>query len=332
MTVKTLFPGLALGVIFACPARSQEAETLPPPGFHHLHLNSTDPDAAIDFYVKSFQSTSRSTWDGKPALKAGKVYILFDKVKTPPALTPQTAIWHFGFQVPDERASLKRFQEIGTKVLPLYTGEGDAFVYINSDSWPGAGGLGGTLGRTRSQIADAKAQGIQPKGGAGFSYIAGPDGAIIEYIGNNPVERFNHVHMYQDDPFCAQLWYRKHLNAPAGGRGPQHTEADCKEARGAERSWPALEKEGMYRIPTAGVAFGDVALNWYMNPGDSPLVPTRGHVSDHFALSVANLGAWIAKLQAENVKFLENIYKIGDTRAVMIQGPSHEAIELIEVK
>jgi len=25
---------------------------LPAPGFHHLHLNSVDPDAAIDFYVR----------------------------------------------------------------------------------------------------------------------------------------------------------------------------------------------------------------------------------------------------------------------------------------
>ena len=99
------------------------------------------------------------------------------------------------------------------------------------------------LGRTKEQIAEAKAQGIQPAGGGGFSYIGGPNGAIIEYLGNQPKERFNHVHMYQDDPFCAQLWYQKHLNAPASGRGPHHTESDCKVPRG-ERSWPALQKKG----------------------------------------------------------------------------------------
>jgi catechol 2,3-dioxygenase-like lactoylglutathione lyase family enzyme len=332
MSIRALLPAVIFGLTFTPIGQSQDTENLPAPGFHHLHLNSTDPEAAIDFYVKNFQSTSRSSWGGMPALKTGKVYILFNKVIAPPALMPQTAIWHFGWHVTDERASLKRFQEIGTKVLPLYTGDGDGFVYVNSDSWPGGGGPGGALGRTKSQIAEAKALGIKPAGGAGFSYIGGPDGATIEYLGNQPAERFNHVHMYQDDPFCAQLWYRKHLNAPAGGRGPQHTEADCKEARGAERSWPALEKEGMYRVPQAGVAFDDVALNWYMNQGDSPLAPTRGHLADHFALSVANLDAWVAKLQKENVKFLQKIYKLGETRAVMIEGPSHEAIELVEVK
>jgi hypothetical protein len=53
---------------------------------------------------------------------------------------------------------------------------------------------------------------------------------------------------------------------------------------------------------------------------------------DHFGISVANLDAWIAKLQKENVKFLRKTYKLGDTRAVMIEGPSREAIELVEVK
>ncbi len=330
MTIRALIPAAIAALTFATTVRAQDTEKLPTPGFHHLHLNSTNPDAAIDFYVKNFPSTSRSTWGGMPALKAGKVYVLFTKVSKPPALMPQTAVWHFGWHVTDERAALKRYQEIGTKLLPLYTGDGDGFVYVNSDSWPGAGG---TLGRTKLQIAEAKAEGIKPKGGAGFGYIGGPDGAMIEYQGDMPAERFNHVHMYQDDPFCAQLWYQEHLNAPAGGRrGPQHTAADCKVTRGADRSWPALDKEGMYRVPGAGVAFDDVALNWYMNPGDAPLAPTRGHLADHIALSVANLDAWIAKLQKENVKFLRKTYKLGDTRAVMIEGPSREAIELVEVK
>ncbi len=331
MTIRTLIPAVIVGLTFAPSGWSQKADKLPAPGFHHLHLNSTDPDAAIDFYVKNFQSTSRSTWSGLPALKTGKVYVLFTKVNSPPALMPQTAFWHFGWHVTDERASLKRYREIGTKLLPLYTGDGDGFVYVSSDTWPGAGGPGGALGRTKSQIAEAKAKGIKPAGGAGFGYIAGPDGAMIEYQGNMPAERFNHVHMYQDDPFCAQLWYQKHLNASVDA-APERSEADCKVARGAERGWPALEKEGMYRVPRSGVVFDDVAATWYMNQGDVPLAPTRGHLMDHFALSVANLDAWAAKLREEHVTFLKNTYKLGDTRAFMIEGPSREAIELVEVK
>jgi hypothetical protein len=40
----------------------------------------------------------------------------------------------------------------------------------------------------------------------------------------------------------------------------------------------------------------------------------------------------VAKLRGEGVRILEQPYRIGETRAVMIEGPSLEAIELIEVK
>jgi Glyoxalase/Bleomycin resistance protein/Dioxygenase superfamily len=157
----------------------------------------------------------------------------------------------------------------------------------------------------------------------------------VEYAGNHPAERFNHVHMFQDDPFCAQLWYGKHLNAPvfAGrtSRAPV-TETTCQVPRGPDRSWPALEREGMFRAPTAAVVFGDVALPWYVRQGDAPLASTRGHLYDHIALSVSGLDAWIAKLRGEGVRFLEEPYRLGDTRAVMIEGPSREALELVEIR
>ena len=332
MKIRALLLRVLLAATFSSltVAQSSDGVALPPPGFHHLHLNSTDPDAAIDFYTKQFPSTSKSTWGGFPALKTGKVYVLFTKVNKQPLLQPQTAIWHFGWHVTDERETLATYLKNKVTLLPLYTGEGDNTVWVSSDTWPGAGG---TLGRTQAQIAEAKAQGIKPRGGAGFGYIEGPDHAIIEYQGNMPAERFNHVHMYHDDPFCAQLWYEKHLNARAAGRGPQHTESNCKVEHG-EPGWPALVKAGMYRSPGANVSFDDVGLFSYIRPGDQPLASTRGHLADHFALSVPNLDPWIAKLKGEGVKFLiEKPYNLGhDGRAVMIEGPSHEAIELVEVK
>jgi hypothetical protein len=75
-----------------------------------------------------------------------------------------------------------------------------------------------------------------------------------------------------------------------------------------------------------------VGLNWQVTRLDHPLAPTRGHLMDHVALSVADLDAWVAKLHSEGIKFLEEPYRLGDTRAVMIEGPSREAIELVEVK
>ncbi len=120
-------------------------------------------------------------------------------------------------------------------------------------------------------------------------------------------------------------WFRA---APAAHRGA----ANCKVERGPDRTWPALEPEGSFRTPTAAVEFGDVALTWYARQGEQPLASTRGHLADHIGLSVADLDAWVAKLRGEGVTFLAQPYRLGDTRAVMIEGPSREALELVEIK
>lgn len=315
------------GALKAAPAE------LPPPAFHHLHLNAVDPAAAAAFYTRQFPSTSQAEWGGFTALKSpNDVMVLFTRVATPPPVLPQTAIWHFGWHVVDVRKNLALYKTRPEVVLqPLFTEEGGS-VLVNSDTLPGTGGV---LGLTRSQIVAARAEGVKPAGGAGFAYMAGPDGALIEYQGNFPRERFNHVHMFQEEPFCAQIWYAKHLSATAGparAAEPTRTEANCKVARAADPTWPALEPEGAFRTPTAAVTFGDVALTWYMRQGDRPLAGTRGHLYDHIALGVADLDAWIAKLRGEGVIFLQGPYTLGGGRAVMIEGPSREAIELVETK
>jgi catechol 2,3-dioxygenase-like lactoylglutathione lyase family enzyme len=302
------------------------------PGFHHLHLNSVDPDAAIDFYVRQFPSTSKTSWNGFPALKSPtNVLILFSQVVAPPATSPQTAIWHFGWHVVDSRKSLDVYKaRPDVQHFPLYTSDEGGTVLISSDTWP----AGAALGLTRAEIAEAKAGNVQPARERGFAYLQGPDGAIVEYLGNFPAERMNHVHMFQDHPFCAELWYRKHLDAqPVAGRGSaaDMTEANCEVPRGPEPSWPALERHGLYRTPRAAVEFDDVMLTWYARQDDTPLIGTRGQLYDHIALGVTDLDAWLDKLAGEGVTFLEQPYRLGDTRAAMIEGPSREAIELVEL-
>jgi hypothetical protein len=286
---------------------------------------------AIAFYTRQFPSTSKGSWGGFPALKSpNDVMVLFTQVDTPPVSEPQSAIWHFGWHVIDSRRSLDTYKtRPEVELLPLYTSEEGGSVLISSDTWPGQGGV---LGLTKAQIGEARQRGAGPAGGGGFAYMKGPDDALVEYAGDHPAERFNHVHLYQEDPLCAQLWYQKHLNAPprAGWGGASVTEADCKVSRGADRTWPALNREGMFRSPRAGVEFGNVALIWYANQGDRPLAGSRGQLQDHIAFSVTDLGAWIDKLRSEGVTFLGEPYPLGDTRAVMIEGPSREALELVE--
>jgi catechol 2,3-dioxygenase-like lactoylglutathione lyase family enzyme len=308
------------------------AQTLPPPHFHHLALNSTDPEAAIAFYVKEFPSTSKTSWEGMPALASPtQVMIVFNKVASPPDADPDvTAYWHFGWNVADSRKSLETFRG-QDQLVPFYTDDQGDFVGISSDTYPYPPGV---PGRTKAQLAEAVAQDLKPRQVAGNGYIRGPDHAIVEFTGNAP-ERFDHVHMWQDDPLCAQLWYQTHLEAtPRRGPAPTTpvTAENCKVARGTDPSWPSLDRQGTYRFPIGGVSFDDVAMNWYMNQTGKKLAPTRGRLMDHVSLSVSDLDAWIAKLKTEGVVFLRQAYRIGDTSAVMIEGPSHEAIELVEVK
>jgi hypothetical protein len=307
---------------------------LPTPGFHHLHLNSVDPDAAIGFYTRQFPTTRGGSWGGhKALLSPNDVMILFDKVDRPPPTAPQSAIWHFGWHVKDSQATVAALRERpDVEMRPLYTTNAGGSVLISSDTWPS---IGSTLGLTKAQLAEAKAKGVQPTRKGGFAYMSGgPENALFEIAGDYPAERFNHVHMWHEQPFCALLWYKKHLNAPVrqGFPDTELSEDNCRVERGADRTWPALNREGMFRTPRAGVEFGDVVLTWYANQREAPLAPSRGQMQDHIGLGVADLDGWIAKLHEEGVTFLDGPYKLGDTRAVMIEGPSREAIELVEVK
>ncbi|HEV2300034.1 MAG TPA: VOC family protein [Stellaceae bacterium] len=303
----------------------------PAPAFHHLHLNATDPEAALDFYTRAFPSTRKGSWGGHPALYSpNAAMILFDRAESPPPTGPQSAIWHFGWHVTDSRATLDGYQERGGfELLPLYTGEGGGSVLVSSDALPGAGGV---LGLTKAQLAEARKNGIEPTRVGGFAYMRGPDDALVEYAGNHPAERFNHIHFYQEEPLVAEAWYRKHLNARPRPGATAVAEADRKVPRGPDRTFPALDREGMFRSPRGGVEFGDVALIWYMNQGEAPLAPSRGQLYDHFALSVGDLDAWARKLESEGVAVIDGPYGLGDTRALMIEGPSREAIEIVEVR
>jgi catechol 2,3-dioxygenase-like lactoylglutathione lyase family enzyme len=320
---------VATAIVWLATAAAPRTQGLGALGFHHLHLNSTDPDAAIAFYTGQFSSTTRTMFAGGPALQSGNVLVLFTKVQTPPPTEPQSAFWHFGWHVVDSHTNAAEYrQRKGVVMLPLYSSDEGQTVTINTDSWPG--------NLTRAQIADAKAKGVKPNPTGGWAYLRGPDTAIVEYQGNFPRERFNHVHMWQEDPYCAELWYATHLNAKESASWPHSANprpsspSSCKVPRG-EPSWPSLTKPGTIRAPAGGVTFDDVELNWYPRQGDRPLASSRGQLMDHVALSVANLDAWVAKLRTENVRILQEPYRLGTTRAAMIEGPSREAIELVEI-
>jgi catechol 2,3-dioxygenase-like lactoylglutathione lyase family enzyme len=299
--------------------------TLGSPGFHHLHLNAVDPEAEIAFYTRYFESAASGEMLGFPAIRTGHVWVLFTKVSAAPKDQPQSAYWHFGWHVPDTPGYWRRYQAIGAPLVPMYTDEG-ATVTFSNEWWPGL--------LMKKDIPAAAARGTKAQKG-GFGYLRGPSGERVEFQGDEPAERFNHVHMFQEDVFCAELWYQKHLNAALSKtfrrqRDRVVEESNCRVPPG-EPTWLSLVPEGTVRQPPAGVAFDDVEMNWYPRQGEKPLASSKGQVIDHVGLSVHNLAAWHEKLRHEDVTILERPHAVGHTRAFVIEGPSRERIELVEV-
>ena len=120
--------------------------------------------------------------------------ILFTRVATPPATSPQTAIWDLGLHVPDTRASLAVYQaRPDLELLPLYisdeAGAEGGSVLVSSDTWPSKGP---TPGLTKAQIAEARASGAQPTRTGGFGYMRGwkPTAACLGDIPKSVSFRF----------------------------------------------------------------------------------------------------------------------------------------------
>jgi glyoxalase/bleomycin resistance protein/dioxygenase superfamily protein len=329
MTLLLVLVGVS--VTTSRPVFAQGSATVAPMHFHHVHLNSLNPKAAADYYLKPFPvSTTRTIFNGYEAVKTGNVYLLFTKIDAPPLTElngPQSSVWHFGWNTPDSRKYDEEFRAKGLKIAQMWDAADGKLVDMSSDTLPGP--------PTQEQILEMRAKGVQPTREGGFGYLRGPDDAMIENAQSGQVERFNHVHMYHEHPLCAIQWYVAHLGATkpqgSGGVPVAPTTENCKQLYGPP-TWPSFFKfPGFVREPSGSVLFDDINILIRPWPGGG-LVSPRGHIVDHWALSVSDLESTVARLKSEGIKFLEEIHPWGNTRAAMIEGPDRVAIEIVEVK
>lgn len=142
-------------------------------GFHHVHLNATNPSAAIDFYTKTFDVTKKVSLAGWDGVQSETMYLLFDKVSRPPAASLESAIWHFGW---------------GSTAM-----ESDYQKHLAN-------------GITFATLLTRLNQNLQ------FAYMKAPDNALVE-INTANTRAFLHVHLVSAAPLCAAEWYIKHLGA-----------------------------------------------------------------------------------------------------------------------
>jgi hypothetical protein len=338
--VAVLVAGIAVLLTGSAGMQAQAVATGEQIHFHHVHLNSVDPEAAAAYYPIPFAKTAtKTTFNGGPAVKTGNIYILFNKVSAPPTneLTgPQTSVWHFGWNTPNSREYNANFRKMGLTIAQMWNGNDDEskLVDLSGDvPTPPGGGF-----PTMEQVLELRAKGVKVDPAVtpgGFGYLRGPDGVMIENAQSGTVERFNHVHMYHEHPNCAADWYVTHLGArrPAGRGGQPPAAAaggDCQTKLYPPPTFPSFAKRGFVRMP-GGVTIDDISISMQPWPGGG-LASTRGRLYDHWAVSSNNLDLTVSRLKSEGVKFLEEIHPWGSMRAAMIEGPDRIAIEIVEVK
>ena len=312
------------------PNATPQSPAIAPMHFHHVHLNSVDPKAAADYYPRPYPATTtRTTFNGYEAVKTGNVYLLFTKVGAPPKTelnAPQDSIWHFGWNTPDSQKYDREFRAKGLKIAQMWDAADGKLVDMSSDVLPGL--------PTQEQILEMRAKGVEPRHKGGFGYLRGPDDAMIENAQGAPgePERFNHVHMFHEHPLCAMQWYVAHMGATIPANvAVAAAGSDCKQRYSAP-TWPSFYQfPGFVREPGGNVRFDDIDVLIRPWPGGG-LAGPRGYVVDHWAVSVADLPATVARLKSEGVKFLEEIHPWGATQAAMIEGPDRVAIEIVEIK
>jgi len=141
--------------------------------FHHVHLNSADPSAAMNFYTRTFEVTKKASLAGYDGIQSENMYLLFNKVKAAPPTMPDSAIWHFGWGSTAIEADYQKHLANGISFQTPITKLGSGLL---------------------------------------FAYMKAPDGALVE-INTAQTRAFLHVHLYSAAPLCTADWYVKHLGA-----------------------------------------------------------------------------------------------------------------------
>ena len=139
--------------------------------FHHVHINTTDPAAAIAFYTKHFDC-EKSSYQGQDAVWAQKSWLLFNKVSSAAPSDVISAIWHIGWGAEDMPATYRKQLDMGT-------------IF-------------------QTPITDIS--GLANVNGFYYAYVDGPDHELIE-LNTSPHHHFGHVHLFSEDPAAALEWY-----------------------------------------------------------------------------------------------------------------------------
>lgn len=295
IAVMAMVVGLSVGA-GAGGAIAQSPVTPPPMfRFHHVHLNSVDPEKAIDFYATHFNA-ARDRFAGKvPAVRAQGKWLLFDKVTQAPPWPVISSLYHIGWGAPDMQVAYQRLIDSGVHFETPLT--------------------------DIAQVLEA------PAGRAFFAYVDGPDHAMIEINGARD-DTFQHVHLLSADPVTTGQWYLKHFGATSTNPNPSreartHNGLQIYPFMGAD-----LDGVRFYWYPKA-FGQGSYPDAW---KGRTDFASSRGRVIDHIAFGVEGLDRALMQLEADGVKVLQRPKPAmnGLFRSAFVSAPDAVELELVE--
>ena len=328
------------------------------PRFHHIHLNSVDPQRSLAWYSKYWPNGHPATVAGFPAFQASDFYLLYTKVskqalgafdKTLHRSVPQSAFWTFGSGVADTAGLMDRLSKLDPKsfeFLPVFANPEDKTGVIRSSLAPHGDQLL-TITELRQRAEQERNQPPQQRPGRqDFGYLVDPDGMLVEFNSATADDFWAHTHFWHEEPLCAANWYVEHLGMqlpptrdPTTGQLVSHERWNPCSVPIGEVGYPSFMPLGQLRIPIGNVRLANGSWAWYTRqcragrcgPGnDKPLVPSNGQVVDHVALMYPNLDQVLTHLREHGVPIVKGPYAFGRTRAVMIQDLDGLSIELIQ--
>ena len=272
---------------------------IPGARWHHVHFNSTDPAAAIDYYTKHFDAKPAS-FAGTGAVWTQQSWLLFTKVGSKPSTAHDTAIWHVGWGAPDPHAEYKRQTELGNKFHQPITD-------IST-------GLGGSPGRFY------------------YMYVESPDGTWIE-LNTARSDDFGHLHLFSADPIAAGDWYIKYFGVK--GRALSTPETPSRAPRTSLTGVQVGPSSSLFFdnvniiIYPMQYSLKVYAADW--EPGQTELQPTRGNVNDHIGIAVPNLEEALQIFKENGATIIDPPREAaGKFKHAFIEGPDRISIELIE--
>lgn len=286
-----------LSVAAIC-APSQLSSQLPTPEegqishFHHLHLNSTDPAAAIQFYTTKFDCEKARFAGAVDAVWAQKSWLLFTKVGKSPPWELTSPIWHFGWGAEDMQATYQKQIESGTRFFTPITQLASNFYY---------------------------------------AYVEGPDRALIELNTANH-HRFGHLHLFSEDPVSAGEWYMKHFGATRRSNSTAPPSREPRFRNGVQVGPSMSLMIDNVNLIIYPVEYSKQVYPDHWKKGQTTLSPTRGRNVDHVAFSFDNLAAALARMREDGVKVTEEIRTMptGKAKHAFVEGPDRIRIEVIE--